>query len=383
MLVLGVLGTIRWRSERWPRFLVAGLHRNLTLFAIAFVVVHVVTTVADGYAPIRLVDAVVPFISPYRPVWLGLGALAFDLLLALTLTSLLRARVGLRMWRAVHWLAYAAWPLALVHGLGTGSDSRVGWLAILTLGCAAAVAAAVVVRLLRAQARPRLRIAAGVATVAVAALVLGWYRSGPAQPGWAARAGTPTSILRGTATSAAPSPVAVRTTMPLLVRRHAQGPAGPHPRTASATSGSRSAATSPAVRRRRAPAHALGLRAPDGGVAMTDSRVTFQPVGVAGRTPARSSGSTGTSSRPTSRTPRATRSGSPSPSRSTPRPARSPGRCTAHDRDPRSSRAARSPRRPRASRGCSPESRPADRPVTLEEHLARYGSVREAVRAVT
>ena len=124
MLVLGVLGTTRWRSERWPRFLVAGLHRNLTLLAIAFVVVHVVTTVADGYAPIRLVDAVVPFVSAYRPIWLGLGAVAFDLLLALIVTSLLRARVGLRLWRAVHWLAYAAWPLALVHGLGTGSDSR-------------------------------------------------------------------------------------------------------------------------------------------------------------------------------------------------------------------------------------------------------------------
>ncbi len=212
VLVLGVLGITRWRSERWPRFLVAGLHRNLSLFAIAFVVVHVVTTVVDGFAPIRLVDAVVPFVSPYRPIWLGLGALAFDLLLALTLTSLLRARIGLRLWRAVHWLAYAAWPLALVHGLGTGSDSRMGWLAILTLCCAAAVAAAVVVRLLRAGAQPGLRVAAGVATVAVAALLLGWYRSGPAQPGWAARAGTPTSILRGRTTSA--SAVSVRTSLP-------------------------------------------------------------------------------------------------------------------------------------------------------------------------
>ena len=97
MLVLGVLGTTRWRSERWPRVLVAGLHRNLTLFAIAFVVVHVVTTVADGYAPIRLVDVVVPFVSAYRPIWVGWALLLFDLLLALTVTSLLRARVGLRL----------------------------------------------------------------------------------------------------------------------------------------------------------------------------------------------------------------------------------------------------------------------------------------------
>jgi hypothetical protein len=281
VLVLGVLGTTRWRSERWPRFLVAGLHRNLTLFAIAFVVVHVVTTVADGYAQIRLVDAVVPFVSAYRPVWLGLGALAFDLLLALTLTSLLRARVGLRLWRAVHWLAYAAWPLALVHGLGTGSDSRLSWLAILTLCCAAAVAAAVVVRLLRSGARPHLRVAGGVATVAVAALVFGWYRSGPAQPGWAARAGTPTSILRGTATSASPSPVAVRKTMPSSfdgkltgrIARNADG-AGD---VGIAIGGNVTGGAVEGVLKLT-----LWGQGSDGGVAMTDSRVTFQPVGIAG-----------------------------------------------------------------------------------------------------
>jgi hypothetical protein len=276
VLVLGVLGTIRWRSERWPRFLVAGLHRNLTLFAIAFVVVHVVTTVADGYAPISLVDAVVPFLSPYRPIWLGLGALAFDLLLALTLTSLLRARVGLRMWRAVHWLAYAAWPLALVHGLGTGSDSRLGWLAVLTLGCAAAVAAAVVVRLLRANARPRLRIAAGVATVAVAALVLGWYRNGPARPGWATRAGTPTSILSTARPTAA---VAVRTVLPASFDGTLKG------RTARSSDGLGNVGIAVGGNVTGAVEGVLRLTlwgsGSDGGVAMTDSRVTFQPAGAA------------------------------------------------------------------------------------------------------
>jgi hypothetical protein len=276
VLVLGVLGTIRWRSERWPRFLVAGLHRNLTLFAIAFVVVHVVTTVADGYAPIRLVDAVVPFVSPYRPIWLGLGALAFDLLLALTLTSLLRARVGLRMWRAVHWLAYAAWPLALVHGLGTGSDSRLGWLALLTLGCAAAVAAAVVVRLLRANARPSLRIAAGVGTVAVVLLVVGWYRNGPAQPGWAARAGTPTAILK---TARPTTAVAVRTVLPssfdgTLKGRMARSSDGLG-NVGIAVGGNVTGAVEGVLRL------TLWGAGSDGGVAMTTSRVTFQPLGVA------------------------------------------------------------------------------------------------------
>ncbi|TML10045.1 MAG: ferric reductase, partial [Actinobacteria bacterium] len=132
-LVLGVLGTVRWKNDRWPRFAVVSIHRNVTLFAIAFVAIHVLTAIADGYAPVGFKDAVIPFVSRYRPLWLGFGAVAFDLLLALVVTSLLRARIGYRAWRAVHWLAYASWPFALVHGLGSGSDSRFGWFVIVAI----------------------------------------------------------------------------------------------------------------------------------------------------------------------------------------------------------------------------------------------------------
>ena len=92
-VLLGIGVTLRWRGERWPRFAVANVHKNLTLLSIVFVLVHVVTTVADGYAPISLTAAVWPFGSPYRPVWLGLGTVAFDLLLALVATSLAPALV--------------------------------------------------------------------------------------------------------------------------------------------------------------------------------------------------------------------------------------------------------------------------------------------------
>src|SRR5947209_11020858 len=119
-VALGVTMSMRVATPRWPRFALNSLHRNLTLLAIAFVGLHVVTTVLDGYAPIVLKDAIVPFASPYRPIWLGLGAVAFDLLLALVITSYLRHRIGARIWRGVHWLAYAAWPVALVHAFGTG-----------------------------------------------------------------------------------------------------------------------------------------------------------------------------------------------------------------------------------------------------------------------
>ena len=90
--------------------------------AVAFLVVHIATSILDGFAPIGLLDAVVPLHSAYRPIWLGLGAVAFDLMLAVTITSLVKRRIGYRTWRAVHWLAYLSWPVAVVHSFGTGSD---------------------------------------------------------------------------------------------------------------------------------------------------------------------------------------------------------------------------------------------------------------------
>jgi sulfoxide reductase heme-binding subunit YedZ len=198
VVVLGVAGAVRWRTDRWPRFLVAGLHRNLTLLALTLLAIHVLTTVVDGYTHIGLADAFLPFRSSYRPLWLGLGALAFDLLLALTITSLVRARVGYRAWRFLHWLAYVAWPLALVHGLGTGSDARAGWMRLLALGCAGAVLLAVLRRALwPAGARTSLRFAAAGAAAAVAMTLIVWFEQGPNRPGWARRAGTPAALLGG------------------------------------------------------------------------------------------------------------------------------------------------------------------------------------------
>jgi sulfoxide reductase heme-binding subunit YedZ len=202
IVVLGVAGATRWRSTRWPRFVVAGLHRNLSLLVLVFIALHVLTTVADGYAPISLLNAVLPFSSPYRPVWLGLGAVAFDLLLALTITSLLRARIGYGRWRALHWLAYASWPIALVHGLGTGTDARVGWMQIVAVTCVVCVVGAVLWRVASNRATPALRTVGTVASIAIPLVIGGWYLAGPARHGWAARAGTPTSLLAQTATTA-------------------------------------------------------------------------------------------------------------------------------------------------------------------------------------
>jgi Ferric reductase like transmembrane component len=197
-LVLGIVETVRWSSPRWPRFITAALHKNVSLLVTVLLAIHIVTSVADGFAPIRWLDSVVPFVSAYRALWLGLGALAVDLLIALVITSLIRQHIGYRAWRAVHWAAYACWPLALVHGLGTGSDTRLGWVVALNAACVAAVIGAVWWRL--AAGSPEhsgTRVAAAFATAAAPLALLAWMVTGPMKPGWARSAGTPATLIAG------------------------------------------------------------------------------------------------------------------------------------------------------------------------------------------
>jgi sulfoxide reductase heme-binding subunit YedZ len=206
-MVLGILQVVRWAPLGSPRFVIVALHRAVSLFVLVFLAVHVATAVLDSFAPIRLLDAFVPFAGTYRPLWLGLGALALDAILAVTLTSLVRNRLGLRTWRAVHWLSYACWPVAILHGWGAGSDARSGWMLAITLGCAAAVLAALAWRLARGwPARAGVRAAAAGATAALALFVGLWLPSGPLASGWARRSGTPAKLLA----APAPAPAARR-----------------------------------------------------------------------------------------------------------------------------------------------------------------------------
>ena len=142
-VLLGLLTSGRFGGASWPRFLTVGLHRNLSLLVLVFLALHVGTTVTDTFVSIPLTAAFIPFTSSYKGFWLGLGAVALDLLIALVATSLVRKRLGLRAWRWVHWAAYVCWPVALAHGLGTGTDRDTLWVFVLTIACAAAVAAAV------------------------------------------------------------------------------------------------------------------------------------------------------------------------------------------------------------------------------------------------
>ncbi len=147
VVVLGILSTLRVQSRSWPRFLTTGLHRNLALMTLVFLALHIFTAVVDPFTNLGWSAALIPFTSYYRTFWLGLGVISFELLLAIVVTSLIRGFLGHRAWRAIHWLTYAAWPVGVLHGAGTGTDTWSAWMLAITAGCVAAVGVAIVLRL--------------------------------------------------------------------------------------------------------------------------------------------------------------------------------------------------------------------------------------------
>jgi len=149
VMVLGVATRTGATTRRWPRFAVAELHRTLSLFAVALLGLHVATAVLDPYVSIGWVATMLPFTSHYETLAVGAGTLAVDLAGAVLVTSLLRKRLGLRTWRAVHYLAYLAWPVAFVHAIRAASyDQHLWFVALAEWGSLAAVTTAVLVRLL-------------------------------------------------------------------------------------------------------------------------------------------------------------------------------------------------------------------------------------------
>lgn len=153
VVILGLLARLRFESRGWPRFLSAAVHGDLALMTLVFLVLHIVTAVVDPFTHLGLA-ALVPFGSYYRTLWLGLGAIALELLIAIVATSLVRRHIGARAWRAIHWLAYASWPVAVLHGIGTGTDNTALWMVVIDIVCVAAVGGALLWRMIAAPADP-------------------------------------------------------------------------------------------------------------------------------------------------------------------------------------------------------------------------------------
>jgi sulfoxide reductase heme-binding subunit YedZ len=125
--VLGIASTQRaLASPAWPRFATQQLHRNVSLLSIVLLVAHILTTLLDGYVTVGWTALAIPFLSPYHRFWVGMGTVAWDLILVVIVSSLLRTRIPARTWRVLHYFSYAAWPFALGHFIFTGTDGG-GW----------------------------------------------------------------------------------------------------------------------------------------------------------------------------------------------------------------------------------------------------------------
>jgi hypothetical protein len=282
---------------------------------VCFLAVHILTAVTDSFVTITWVNAFVPFTGTYRPIWLGLGAVASDLLIALIITSLLRRQIGYRVWRAVHWAAYGCWPIALVHGLGTGTDASHGWALWTMLGCLAAVSGATWWRLATVGRDPVAnepsvagrtagadrRAPAVAASVVVPQAILAWLAVGPLRPGWAARAGTPTSAstvttgaaaAAGAGSPASPSTAAAASVVPSTTAGAASAASFAKPFTATLTgtvaetaadaSGNTTVTISAVMAgpvTGQLEVTLVGAAQPSGGVTMTSSHATLGPSG--------------------------------------------------------------------------------------------------------
>jgi hypothetical protein len=199
-VALGVAVGGRHAPRTVARFEVSTLHRNLAFLTLVFLALHIVTAILDSFVHLGWWITVLPFTASYRTLWLGLGTVAFDLLLAVAVTSAtsgIRLRLGQRRWKSVHWLAYASWPVALFHAAGTGTDTKDTWQLALYLACLAVVVLAVWWRLFRAgPGHAAARLWAGVATLAVPLALVAFLRVGPLAPGWSHRAGAaPTAAV--------------------------------------------------------------------------------------------------------------------------------------------------------------------------------------------
>jgi len=145
-MVLGLTTTTRARTRNWPGFARQELHRRISIVSVVFLAIHVLTSVLDTYVHIGWLAIVVPFTSPYSPFWVGMGAIALDLMIAVFVSSLLRSRIKPGTWRGIHWLAYGSWPVALAHTFGMGTDAGEHWVIALGVVCVLSVGAALIMR---------------------------------------------------------------------------------------------------------------------------------------------------------------------------------------------------------------------------------------------
>jgi methionine sulfoxide reductase heme-binding subunit len=185
-VAVGLTMTAKKSMRRWPKFAMEDVHRFGGILVGTFVVIHIVSVAIDSYLPFSILSLIVPFASHYRPVWTSLGVVAAELLLALAVTNHYRnRRISYSFWRKAHYVNFAVWGAATLHGLGSGTDRSTPWLLSIYVVAVGTVSALTVWRILKARnastnaIRLAPVVAAGLAVVLVVALAAGPLRYRP------------------------------------------------------------------------------------------------------------------------------------------------------------------------------------------------------------
>ena len=189
-MVLGILTAGRVKSRSWPAFAQAELHKRISVMAMVFLAIHVLTSVLDTYVHLGWGSIFVPFSSSYKPLWTGLGTVAVDLMIAVAVSSALRQRISPSTWRGIHWLAYGSWPVAMAHALGEGTDAAKLWMDAIAALSVLAVGGALAWRIADHKRAQRDALRVGATTRAVPA------RAVPTPP-VGRRVSTPTGAAPG------------------------------------------------------------------------------------------------------------------------------------------------------------------------------------------
>lgn len=121
---------------------VTDIHRFLALLGLGALVIHGTSLVLDKTVDISPLALLVPGLIPYRPLWTSLGVVAAELTVVVYFSFSQRKRIGVKMWRSLHWLTYAIFALATLHGIAAGTDTSRPWVLPLYGGAIGAVAAA-------------------------------------------------------------------------------------------------------------------------------------------------------------------------------------------------------------------------------------------------
>jgi sulfoxide reductase heme-binding subunit YedZ len=180
VLVLGLTMAGKKNFPRWPKFAVEDVHRFGGLLVGTFVSIHVLTIAIDSYLPFSIGSLMIPFLSPYKPLWVALGIVAAELLLALAVTNHYRDLLSYAFWRRAHYVNFAVWAAVVLHGLGSGTDRASAWFIALYATGAAVVAGATAWRITRVR-RPRWGVVAPAASALIVAVAVVGLARGPLQ----------------------------------------------------------------------------------------------------------------------------------------------------------------------------------------------------------